>query len=104
MSTAGPTSWPGPPPVGESSRSRLYLRHVAQRLFDLRRRVLVVLELAGQERLVRAEVEVAVAGEVEQDRLALACFLATGCLIDRDSDRLGRLRPRHEALASRALP
>src|SRR5260370_38327427 len=100
MSTAGPTSWPGPPPVGESSRSRLYLRHVAQRLFDLRRRVLVVLELAGQERLVRAEVEVAVAGEVEQDRLALACFLATECLIARDPDPLAGPRPWAETLST----
>src|SRR2546427_3797308 len=38
-------------------------------LFDLLRRVLVVLELAGEERLVGGEVEVAVAAQVEDDRL-----------------------------------
>src|SRR5256886_13831265 len=84
-------------------RARLDLRHAAQRFLDLRRRVLVVLELAGQERLVGAEVEVAVAGEVEQDRPALAFFLAAERLIDRDSDRVSGLRRRDDALAAREL-
>src|SRR6185436_3408428 len=50
----------------------LDLRHAAQRFLDLGRGVLVVLQLAAQVRLVGAQVEVAVARQVEEDRLLLA--------------------------------
>src|SRR5436309_10567941 len=84
-------------------RARLDLRHAAQRFLDLRRGVLVVLKLAGQERLVGAEVEVAVPGEIEQDRALLAFLLGPLGLVDHDPDRVGRLRRRDDALAAREL-
>jgi hypothetical protein len=79
------------------------LRHAAQRLLDLARRVFVVLELAAQVRLVGAEVEVAVAGEVEQDRLLLAFLLGALGLVDGHPDGVGRLRGRDDAFRAREL-
>src|SRR4030095_3252466 len=66
-------------------------------------RVLVVLELAGQERLVGAEVEVAVAGEVEENRLPLARLLAAQRLVDGHADGVRRLRRRDDGLGAREL-
>src|SRR5262249_56418970 len=85
---------------GSRAVSCLDLRHAAQRLLDLRRRVLVVLQLAGEELLVRAEVEVAVAGQVEENRLALAVFLASQRLVDGDFDRVRRFGGGNDALAA----
>src|SRR5882724_8464829 len=82
---------------------RLDLRQLLERLLDLRRRVRVVLELAGEVSLVGAEVEVAVAREVEENRLALAVALAPQCLVDRDADGVRRLRGRDDALGAREL-
>src|SRR5262249_48324041 len=60
------------PPRGGGGGRRSHLRHALERFFDLRGRVLVVLQLAGQVRLVGPEIEVAVARQVEEDRAALA--------------------------------
>ena len=75
----------------------------AQRLGDLLRGVLVVLQLAREVLLVRGHVEVAVAGKVEDDRLLLAFLLAAERLVDRNSYRVRGLRRRNDAFAAREL-
>src|SRR5206468_4859099 len=102
-----PACWRGPRPPRRFSETRgashLDLRQAPQRLLDLRRRIFVVLQLAGEERLVGAEVEVAVAGQVEQNRLALAALLAAQRFVDRDLDGVRRFRRGDDALGAREL-
>src|SRR5207237_8976223 len=63
---------------------RLHLRHALERFLDLRGRVLVVLELAGQMRLVRAQIEMAVARQVEANGPGIAVTLgALSVLVSR---------------------
>src|SRR5438552_12904451 len=81
----------------------LDLRHAPQRLRDLRGRVLVVLKLAAEVGLVRAQIEMAVAGEVEKNRLTLAVALASKRLVDRDADGVRGLGRRDDALGAREL-
>src|SRR6266540_1463096 len=76
--------------------SRLIL--MSQRLLDRRRRVLVVLKLAREERLVCAEVEVTVAGQVEQDGLAATGALALQGLVHDHADGVRGLGRRDDAL------
>src|SRR6266545_3619798 len=78
--------------------SPFHLRQPAQRLLDLRRRVLVILKAAREERLVRAEVEVTVAGEVEQDGLAATGLLALHGLVHDHADGMRGLGRRDDAL------
>src|SRR2546422_10553297 len=68
------------------------LRQVGERRAYLLGRVLEVLELPIHIALVRTEIEVAVAGEVEGDGLRLTRLLAPKRLVDDDADRVCRLR------------
>src|SRR5688572_5033416 len=78
---------PSPPPavtlgVASASCPRLHLRQLAERLLHLLPRVLEVLKLAREVCLVGAEVEVAVTGEVEDDRALLPLLLGAERLVD----------------------
>src|SRR5215216_5117675 len=55
-------------------------------------------QVSGQVVLVGLEVEVAVAAEVEDDRLGAALLLAAQGLVDHGPDRVRRLRGREDAL------
>src|SRR5881396_3296437 len=77
------------------------LRQVRERLAHLLRRVLVVLELAVHVALIRTEIEVAVPGQIERDRLRFSGFLTTKCLVDDDADRVGRLGRGQVAFSAR---
>src|SRR5881296_34952 len=74
---------PRPPPIFSL---RLHLGQMRERLRDLLGGVLVVLELAGQIGLVGAQVEEAVAAQVEDDGLLLALLLALERLVDGAAD------------------
>src|SRR5262245_60158694 len=65
-----------------NTRSARDPRQVRERLVDLLGRVLVVLELAGEIRLVGGQIEEAVAGQVEHDRLPLAIGPASDSIVD----------------------
>src|SRR5437762_11626460 len=90
--------------IRPSPLRRSDLRQVPERLVHLLRRVLVVLELAGEERLVAREVEMAVAAQVEDDRLPLAVSLAPERLLDAAAHRVSRLGPPQDPLRARELP
>ena len=74
-----------------------------QRLLHPLRRVLEVLELAGEVRVVRRHVDVAVAGEVEEDGPLLPLLLRLERLVDRGPDRVRRLGRRDDELGAREL-
>ena len=61
------------------------------------------MQLAGEEGLVGAEVEVAVAREIEENGLPLAVPLAPQGLVDHHADRVRRLRRGNDALGAREL-
>src|SRR6266480_2359960 len=92
-----------PTMIRPSPLRRSDLRQVPERLVHLLRRVLVVLELAGEERLVGREVEMAVAAQIEADRLPLAVSLASERLVDDAAPRVSRLGRRQDALRAREL-
>src|SRR5438093_10503767 len=71
------------------------LRHLRERLRDLRSRVLVVLQLPGEVGLVSAAIEVAVAREVEEERLTPAVALTAQGLVDRNAHGMRGLGCRH---------
>src|ERR671914_2277272 len=60
-------------------------------------------ELSGKERVVRAHVEEAVAGKVEEDDTLLARLAGIERLVDRRPDGVRRLGGRDEALGPREL-
>src|SRR5438552_3952260 len=88
---------------GSRGSSPLHLGQMLEGLRDLLGGVLVVLEPAGQIGLVGAQVEEAVAAQVEDDGLLLALLLALERLVDGAADRVRRLRRRQDALGAREL-
>ena len=72
-----------------------------ERRLHVRLRELRVLELPGQVGLVGGHVEVAVAGQAEQDHALLARLLGRLGLVDHRADRVGRLRPGDDPLGAR---
>src|SRR3990170_2779362 len=80
-----------------------YLRQPLHRLGHRRLGVAVVLELAAEVLVVGGHVEVAVAGEVEEDRFLLAALFARERLVDRHADGVVRLGRRQDALGAREL-
>src|SRR5262245_1890388 len=65
--------------------------------------VVLVDELALEVADIGPHVEMAVAGHVEQNGLALALALAAQCFVDRATHRMRRLRRRHDPFAAREL-
>src|SRR6185437_9554613 len=97
-------------PAGPSGRKmarpllplfRRDFRQVRQRGFERLRVVVLVIELAGEIVAVGLHVEMAVAGEVEEDRRRLALLPRLQGLVDRRADRMVRFRGRHDALLAR---
>ena len=86
------------PPDEAARRDSADLRQAREGGLDLLRGILVVLERAVEVALVRGQVEVAVAAQVEQDDPGLAGFLRRERLVDGDADRVGRLGRRQDAL------
>src|ERR1035437_4403836 len=80
-----------------------HLRKVRHRLLDRMVGILEVLELPVVVALVGRHVEVAVAGEVEDDHLLLAGLPAKERLVDRGADRGRGLRRRDDPLRFREL-
>src|SRR5262249_30049658 len=72
------------PPSGRSEKGALY-----------------VLQLAGLISLVRAEIEQAVAGEIEQEDAFLALFARSDSFDGHGRDRVRRFRRRHNTLRLR---
>src|SRR5204863_8252521 len=89
--------------IRPSPLRRSDLRQVPERLVHLLRRVLVVLELAGEERLVGRGVEMAVAAQIDDGRLLLAVSLGSERLVDDAAQRVCRLARRLDALRGREL-
>src|SRR3954471_6217103 len=75
-------------------------RQTRERRLDLLARVLVVLERTVEIPLVRREVEVTVAAQVEQDDLRLTGLFGGKRLVDRDADLVRRLWRRQDALGT----
>ena len=63
-----------------------------------------VLEGAGQEGVVGAEIEVAVAAQAEQDHSLLACLARRVGFLEDRADRVGGLGRRDDPLGARESP
>src|SRR4030042_1328162 len=91
-----------PTVTGERPLDR-HLRQVRERLLHLLGGVVEVLELARGVGVVRRHVDVAVAGEVEEDDLLLALLLRLERLVDRAADGVRRLGRGDDELGAREL-
>src|SRR5690606_33766936 len=89
---------PGPPCILLPTGAPLDAGQLRQGPLDDFIRQLVVLQLAGQVRVVGGQVEVAVAAQAKQDRPRLALFLGLERLVDRGPHRVSRLGRRQYAL------
>ena len=74
-----------------------------QRFGDGFLRIFVILQLAGEEAVVGGHVEVAVAGQAEEDGLGLAGRLAAERLVNRGADGVAGLRRRDDAFGAGEL-